>query len=89
MLNEHMDELRLVAEYLIEHEKLDAETFIRLIKDNAQQKAVEAADDNAAEGGKDDLTAEAQDGAAQSEKSDGEAACKSDSVNGDETESKA
>jgi len=35
ILEEHMDQLKMVAEYLLEHEKMDGETFDKMMKGQA------------------------------------------------------
>ena len=35
ILNEHMDQLKMVAEYLLDHEKMDGETFDKMMKGEA------------------------------------------------------
>ena len=42
MLNEHIDKLTLIAEYLIEHEKIDKNEFISLIENGFVKKEEEA-----------------------------------------------
>ena len=32
ILEEHMDQLKMIAEYLLEHEKMDGETFEKMMK---------------------------------------------------------